>query len=100
MAVIALGALARRTVLYALVVYGVSMVFAFTQTQEIGFQLPFPFSGTWGSMMSLLVPAVFAFVIGVRFRSQWWGLGPLTVLDLPAAMFIIEASNRALDPDS
>jgi hypothetical protein len=88
------------TVLYALVVYGVSIVFAFTQTHEIGFQLPFPFSGGWGSLPSFLVPAVVAFVIGVRFRTWWWGLGPLTALALPAALFIIGASNRALDPDS
>jgi hypothetical protein len=87
------------TVLYALIVYGVSVVFV-TQTHETGFHILFPFSGGWGSLLYHLVRAVVAFGIGVRFRSWWWGLGPLTALALPAALFIIEVANPALDKDS
>jgi hypothetical protein len=49
----------------------------------LGFGLALPLSGTRGTVVSFLLPAALAFGIGVRFRSRWWALGPLTALSLP-----------------
>jgi hypothetical protein len=52
------------------------------------------FFGSWYEFLStaavlllFLLSTVFAFVIGVRFRSRWWGLGPLALFGLPGAAF-------------
>lgn len=42
-----------------------------------------------GTVLMFLVPAVLAFVIGVRFRSWAWGLGPLVVFGLPVAAIVL-----------
>jgi hypothetical protein len=58
------------TALYALIYYG---------GVAIGETAP------WGWVASLLIPIVVAFIIGVRFRSRWWTLGPLVAVTLVSA---------------
>lgn len=44
----------------------------------------------WLALVLLfLVPALIAFVIGIRFRSWWWALGPLVACILPIVLLNI-----------
>jgi hypothetical protein len=52
---------------------------------------------TLAYVLSVLVPAVLAFGIGVRFRSWWWGLGPLVVFGPLGAVFAITAWTGLVD---
>jgi hypothetical protein len=47
-------------------------------------------------VLTLLVPAVLAVGIGIRFRSRWWGLGPLVAFGLLAAALVIAFWNGAI----
>ena len=44
-----------------------------------------------GLVLQFLVPAVAAFVIGARFRSWWWVLGPIAAIGLPFAVLMVGA---------
>jgi hypothetical protein len=80
------------TALYALILYGGAGV-----VNALGFDRRLSLSGTSGTIVSLLILAVLAFAIGVRFRSRWWGLGPLEALALPLLAGFVAAVVRGLD---
>lgn len=48
-------------------------------------------SGRLGNVMLVLGPALIAFQIAVRFRSWWWGLGPLVACIVPMALLFVWA---------
>ena len=52
---------------------------------------------TLAGVLAVLVPMVLAFGIGVRFRSWWWGLGPLVLFGVPAAVMAIAVWFEAVD---
>jgi hypothetical protein len=80
------------TALYALILYGGAGV-----VNALGFDRRLSLSGTFGTVVSFLIPAALAFAIGVHFRSRWWALGPLVAIALPIAAGFVMAVIRGLD---
>ena len=89
------------TALYALVLVGAAFftVRLALYINPSGLNYP-EWLTTLAWVLAVLVPVVLAFGIGVRFRSWWWGLGPLVLCGvLLAAMFIdfwIRSNNGSL----
>ena len=73
------------TALYALLIYVGARVLTVS-----GFYLGLPLSSTSGTV-AFIVPTLLACAIGVRFRSWWWGLGPLAALTLPFLALAVRA---------
>jgi hypothetical protein len=69
------------TVLYAVVTYGVLF-------SELRLVAP-PGRGDEYAILILAALALFAFSIGVRFRSWWWVLGPPIGFSLPTSVALI-----------